>query len=243
MKNTLCHLLIINSFLLFPSKAQELPLGYILQYSQDFSKQTSIDDFNFSNPDSCKIAKGKNNYYLEITGNNNYKPSVKSPENLCILSKYMFGDFIMEVDFLSEANENDSSDICIFIGVRDSLKYYYVSLSSNTYVNMHDIFIVNNAPQASIATNINEEVKWDNKKWNKAIIKRDILTRTITVYINDISNPLIEAKDYTIVMGYIGFGTFKDPGKIDNIKIYAPTAIPEEINIFQNSNQQITNSK
>jgi hypothetical protein len=149
----------------------------------------------------------------------------------------MFGDFIMEVDFLSAGIENDSSDICIFIGLRDSLKYYYVSISSDTSVYMHDIFIVNNSPQVSISTNIDKGVKWDNKKWNRARIERNILTRTIAVYINNISNPLLEAKDQTLVMGYIGFGTFSGSVMIDNIKIYAPTAIPEETNIFQNSNK------
>jgi hypothetical protein len=44
-------------------------------------------------------------------------------------------------------------------------------------------------------------------------------------------------------MGYIGFGTSGGQGMIDNIKIYAPTSIPEETNIFQNSNKQTTNPK
>ena len=63
-------------------------------------------------------------------------------------------------------------------------------------------------------------------------VERDILKNTITVYINDMSNPVMVAKDRTLIMGYLGFGSIDTPGKIDNIKIWAPTFVPGETSIF-----------
>ena len=232
MKNNFCHLVVINLAILVSSNAQELPPGYILQYSQDFSMKNSIADFNFSNPDSWKISREMNNFYLEISEDSGYIPPAISPKNICLLSKYMFGDFILELDFLMEAKEFSQSDVCIFFGLRDTLKYYYVSLSLKANVDNHKILIVNNASQDTIATETNDRILPVNNKWNKAKIERNIVTKTITVYVNNMSNPLMEVKDKTLIMGYLGFGSFDGPCRLDNIKIYAPTAIPEKSDIF-----------
>jgi hypothetical protein len=36
-----------------------------------------------------------------------------------------------------------------------------------------------------------------------------------------------------LIMGYIGFGSISGQGRIDNIKIWAPTSIPEKLTIFK----------
>ncbi len=40
------------------------------------------------------------------------------------------------------------------------------------------------------------------------------------------------AKDKTFGAGYIGFGTFDDSGRIDNIKIYAPKMETKKSDFF-----------
>jgi hypothetical protein len=232
MKNYYYPLLIFNILFFVSSVAQELPLGYILQYKQDFSKKKSLDGFNLSSGDTWVVAREKQNFYLEFSKQSSYNPAVKSPKNIGILSRYIFGDFILEADLQPAGRENDSLDICIFFGMKDSLLYYYVHLTSYP-ADSQNICIVNNSDQKEIPAATYERAKWVANKWHKLRIERNIVTKTITVFVDNLSNPLIIAKDRTLMMGYIGFGSYNGPGRIDNINIYAPTAIHEETEIFK----------
>jgi hypothetical protein len=44
--------------------------------------------------------------------------------------------------------------------------------------------------------------------------------------------PVMTTRNPVLVMGYIGFGSFASAGRIDNIKVWAPTSIPEEADFF-----------
>ena len=111
------------------------------------------------------------------------------------------------------------------IGKLKGLKLVYIGVHNN---------VCNSLIEGCTKTGIkiSEGINWVNDKWNKVRVERDILKKTITVYINDMSNPVMVAKDRTLIMGYLGFGSIDTPGKIDNIKIWAPTFIPGETNIF-----------
>jgi hypothetical protein len=44
--------------------------------------------------------------------------------------------------------------------------------------------------------------------------------------------PIMEAEDKHFDFGYIGFGSFDDTGRYDNIKIWGPDLAPEKKNFF-----------
>ena len=46
------------------------------------------------------------------------------------------------------------------------------------------------------------------------------------------TTPIMTATDKTFGEGYIGFGTFDDSGRIDNIKIYAPQTTDKKSKFF-----------
>ena len=232
MKNHYYPLLFFNLLFFLSSHAQELPLGYILQYRQDFSKRNSLEGFNIASLNSWIVSREKQNFYLEFSGNSKYNPAVLSPKNIGVLSDYIFGDFILEADLQKAGLHNDSLDICILFGMKDSLCYYYVHLASHP-ADSQNIFLVNNASQKEITLITCKNAQMNNDKWHKVRIERDIVMKTITVFVNDMSYPVMIAKDRTLMMGYIGFGTFGGRGRIDNINIYAPTAIYEETDIFK----------
>ena len=220
------------SIVILISHAQELPLGYILQYSQNFSDKNSVADFNFSNPDSWKIILQKNNYLMKYSENSNYIVPAECPNIIGILSKQMYGDFIMDVDYMQPEGDNNQSNFCIIFGLKDSTHYCYIHLASKADENSHNVFIVNDTIRTKAGIRTNEDINWSYNKWHKVRVKRNILDKTITVYFNDMLKPAIEAKDRTFIMGYIGFGSADEPGMIDNIKIWAPTYVPGETNIF-----------
>jgi hypothetical protein len=231
MKKIIFLFLILNSIIII-SHAQELPLGYILQYSQDFSDKNAVADFNFSNPDSWKIVKQNNNSYLEFSEQSNYFPLVGCPNIIGLLSGQMYSDFILEADIMQTGEDNDLRNTCIIVSLKDSTHYYYIHLALKADENSNNVFLVNDTIRTKTGIKISKGINWINDKWNKVRVERDILKKTITVYINDMLNPVMVAKDRTLIMGYIGFGSIDTPGKIDNIKIWAPTFVPGETNIF-----------
>jgi hypothetical protein len=232
MKKNLFLLTICISIALFASFSQELPLGYILQYKQDFSGKNAIADFNFSNPDSWKIAKQNNNPCLEFSEKSNYFAPAGCPNIIGLLSKQMYGDFILEADIMQTGEDNDKRNTCIIVGLKDSTHYYYIHLASKSDENSNNVFLVIDTIRTKTGIKISEGINWINNKWNKVRVERDILKKTITVYINDMLNPVMVGKDRTLIMGYIGFGSIDSPGKIDNIKIWAPAFVPGEDKIF-----------
>jgi len=223
--------LIFNSIVIF-SQAQELPLGYILQYKQDFSGKNSIADFNFSNPDSWKIVQQKNSSYIEFSEKSNYLTPAGFPNVIGLLKGQMYGDFILEADIMQSSKDTDQRNTCIIVGLKDSSHYYYIHLTSKADENSNNVFLVNDTILTKTGIKISEGINWINNKWNKVRVERDILKKIITVYINDMFNPVMVGKDRTLIMGYIGFGSINAPGKIDNIKIWAPTFVPGGTSIF-----------
>jgi hypothetical protein len=231
MKKIILFSLILNSIVTI-NYAQELPLGYILQYSQNFSGKNSIADFNFSNPDSWKIIQQKNNSFIEFSEKSNYFAPAGCPNIIGLLSGQMFSDFILEADIMLTGEDNDQRNTCIIFGLKDSSHYYYIYLAPKADANINNIYLVTDTVKTKTGIKISEGINWINNKWNKVRFERDILKKTITVYINDMLNPVMVGKDRTLIMGYIGFGSIDTPGKVDNIKIWAPTFVPGRAHIF-----------
>jgi len=226
-------ILILLQFLAYAAKAQNVPEGYILQYEQNFSNSRALGDFRFSRPQSWSIVRAGNNYYLQYSSDSGYVPDVPSPENIGILSPFIFGDFIMELDVMPLSSGNGLKEICILSVVRDSLQYYYMQLANVTDSLSNGIFLVNRTTCSKISVSEPEPFAFTENKWNHVRIERDIVRRTFKVYWQNMPEPVMESRDFELVMGYIGFGGYAGSGGFDNIRIWAPTSIPEDCLIFQ----------
>ena len=90
--------------------------------------------------------------------------------------------------------------------------------------NAHNIFIVNKAPRTNIAKTTTQGVNWGLEVWHKVRLERNVAEGTIKVYFDDLREPIMTAEDKTFGEGFVGFGSFDDTGKVDNIKIWAPSA-------------------
>jgi hypothetical protein len=213
--------------------SQSIPDGYILVYQQNFSSDTALKDFKFSSPGSWKIKSLRENRILECSGQSTYAPGFTSPAIMGIINRHILGEFILEADLMMPAADQEGRGLCIFFSVRDSLHYYYVHLASQVNDSTHGIFLVKNAPRYKVSDWQTEGISWGNQKWHKVRVTRNIVNRSVKVYVDNMKNPVMTSRDPELVMGYIGFGSFHDPGFIDNIKIWAPTSIPEEAGFFK----------
>ncbi len=218
---------------IIPGHAQNIPDGYLLQYQQNFSAKNAVQDFKFSDAGSWRISVEKGNNFLEFTDTGLYQPPVLSPGIIAIVDDRIWGDFILEANVMQTGQEPAKRSMCILFSIKDSAKYYYVDLSSGSDENSNGIFLVNNKPVVKIGTDSIPGINWGNNKWHKVRIERNIVTRNVKVFFDNMEQPFMESTDWNLVMGYVGFGSFSDKGRIDNIKIWSQTSIPEPAGFFR----------
>ncbi|MEW6359598.1 MAG: hypothetical protein AB1696_24895 [Planctomycetota bacterium] len=210
----------------------EVPKGYRLLYSQDFESADAVKDFEFSDPAQWKVTKKDGRGVLEFGGKGAYKPKVRSPHVIGLISGRKFGDFILEVDLLQTGKEYGHRDMCIFFGFTDPSKFYYVHIATKTDDHAHNIFIVNDAPRTKISTKTTAGVDWGKDQWHKVRLERDASTGAVKVFFDDMAEPIMTAEDKTFPVGLIGFGSFDDSGLIANIKIWGKKMDKEKTDFF-----------
>ena len=224
----------------FPTPgATEIPTGYKLNYQQSFNDPSSLKDFVFSDPKAWRWTKEeKGGGSLELFGKSVYEPKHRSPFNIALLADKVFGDFILEVDLLSTVKPYPHQDMCLFFGFEATNKFYYTHIAVKPDPvkkdsHAHDIFIVNDAPRLAIASEISPGVVWGDNVWHKVRVVRKVSDGSIKVYFDDMAKPIMVADDKTFGTGGIGFGSFDDMGKIDNIKIWSPSVETRKMDFFK----------
>ncbi len=221
--------LIILSILLVPAGlSQKLPGGYILQYQQSFSDTKSLAHFSVVNPELWGIHKSGSNFYLQFAGTPGSVVRTFLPQNMAVLNNRIFGDFILEADVMPRIDTLGFGEICLFLGIKDQSRYYCVQLASRCDSLNHGIYVVRDSTLKKLTPSDVLPVVWKKNKWQKVRLVRDIVARTILIYVGDMEKPLLQAKDFALVMGSVGFGSFSGAGQVDNIRIWAPTVISEE---------------
>ena len=207
--------------------------GFPLAYEQDFENPASMNGFVFSDPESWFLTGGKGGgRSLEFAGKGNYQPRVSSPHSLGLIADYTFGDFVLEAEVMQTGREYGHRDLCIFFNFVDSAQFYYVNLASQADPNAHNVFIVNDAPRCNIAEQTTDGVQWIDGYWHHIRIERKTGEGTIKVFFDDMNNPVMIASDKTFNNGYLGFGSFDDSGKVDNIKIWSSDASKSDVPFF-----------
>ena len=220
------------------TQVQGLPGNYRLLYHQDFQKSVSIGDFAFTDPAAWRLATDGTNASLELFGKSRYEPKHRSPFNIALLADRIFGDFTLDVRIQSTIKSYPHQDMCLFFGFEATNRFYYTHIAARpdpikAESHAHDIFIVNDAPRLAIAESISPGVIWGENTWHQIRVERRLVDGTIKVYFDDLTRPIMVGHDKTFGPGYIGFGSFDDTGKIDDIRIYGPTSGIKKTSFFQ----------
>ena len=170
---------------------------------------------------------------MELFGKSEYDPRVRSPHNIAVIKGKKFGSFILEAELQQTGEEYGHRDLCIFFGLKDPSNFYYVHMASSADSHAHNIFLVNDAPRTNIANRTTEGVNWGtNEDWHKVRLERNIETGLIRLFFDDMNTPVMETEDKHFDYGHIGFGSFDDVGKFDNIRIWGPELAPEKEGLF-----------
>lgn len=201
---------------------KHVPEGYRLVYEQDFGKTRSLDDFVFSDPAAWRLGSTEEGEsFLELHAASNYKPKHRSPFNIALLKVGQVGSFVLDVDMKQVGREYGHRDLCVFFGFNDPDHYYYTHMATQGDQNAHQVFIVNDAPRTPVTTDRTKGVDWGTDIWRHVRVVRDAEEGTVAVYFEDMDKPVQVASDKNFASGYVGFGSFDDVGRIDNIRLWS----------------------
>ena len=146
---------------------------------------------------------------------------------MALIKGQNFGSFVLEADLQQTGRVYNHQDMCVFFGFQDKSHFYYTHISKAMDDHANNVFVVDGTPRLKISTKTNDGQNWKPQVWHKIRLERDIDTGTIRLFFDDMSQPVMEASDKRFGVGGIGFGSFDDSGKIDNIRIYAKTAVKQ----------------
>jgi hypothetical protein len=96
----------------------------------------------------------------------------------------------------------------------------------------HNVFIVNNEPRTRISPETTDGIDWGDNIWHKVRLVRELSDGTIELFFDDMAQSIMKAQDNTFGPGYIGFGSFDDSWRIDNIRIWSDKIEKKRAGIF-----------
>jgi hypothetical protein len=200
-----------------------IPDHYTLAYHQDFEGPNPLSDFVFTDPSAWTVKETDGNHSLALSAASDYKPPHRSPRNIALLAGYQFGSFVMEAQVQYTGRDYGHADQCLFFNVQDPAHYYYTHIGKAQDPHAHQIFGVDGKPRKKITSQSHTTgFPWQQGRWEKVRVVRDAQQGRIAVYIDDMDQPILEADDTRFGMGWLGYGSFDDRGRIDNIHIWAP---------------------
>ena len=233
MKKKLSIFIALVSICVAGFSQSTIPIGYELQYRTDFKTAEDLKDFEFSDPDVWELSPDcEGTHTLESLGKGDYEPPVRSPHVIALIADMQFKDFVLEANLQQTGKEYGHRDMCIFFNYVDPSHFYYVHIASKTDDHAHNVFIVNNEPRTKITQQNTDGVNWGNG-WHKVRLIRNTQSGKIELYFDDMETPIMTAEDKTFTNGYIGFGSFDDLGKVDNIRIWSLSSEKKKANIFR----------
>lgn len=212
----------------------QIPKNYNLVYSQDFESTNAIDDFEMTDDNVWQISKDSTGNCMELLSQSKYEPKVRSPFNIALIKDVLVGDFIFEIKLNQNGREYPHRDLCLMFGITNASNFYYTHIATKADEYANSIFIVNDEPRKSIATERTEGSNWGAiDSWHTVRIVRKVETGLIEIYFDDMSQPIMKSKDTHFNSGYLGFGSFDDTGKFDDIKIWAPRMLEKNEGVFK----------
>jgi hypothetical protein len=188
-------------------------------FKDDFEE--GLDKWSFTDAKAWQITDEDGDHVLELLGNSQYQPKVRSPLNIAWARDVNVGSFEMTVKVKQTGKEYGHRDMCFFFGKQDDEHFYYVHLATKADDHANSIFLVNGEPRVSIARKRTDGTIWDDQ-YHTVKITRDIESGAIAVYFDDMEEPCMYTEDTTFTSGTVGLGSFDDQGCFAEIDVKTP---------------------
>jgi len=199
------------------------PSGMPLLLAEDFEK--GAGRWQPTDPDAWKVLALDGNHVFALVKQSRYRPPYRSPANIALLKGVCVGDFVLQARVRTTTRSYPHRDMCVFFGYQDAAHFYYVHLGQRTDAHSNQIMIVDGAPRTKITIRTTRGTPWDGR-WHTVRVVRRTDDGTIEVYFDDMSKPVMVARNRRFLWGRIGLGSFDDTGYWDEVKLWGKKASP-----------------
>jgi len=191
--------------------AADDPMPVIAKFDFD---DGDMSKWQFSDPKAFGFKENGKGKALAVVGKSSLKPKFRSPLYYAILKEQIVEDFELTLSMKSTVKDYGHRDLCIFFGYAGPDHYYYIHMAKAADAHAHSVFLVNGADRVSIGQNRTKGVEWGDE-WRKIKVVRK--SAEVAVYFDDMTKPIMTAKDDTFKWGKVGVGTFDDAGMFDDL--------------------------
>jgi hypothetical protein len=147
------------------------------------------------------------------------QPPHRSPFNFVLLKDARFTDLSLTAKVRTTTRAYGHRDIVVVFGYQDTAHFYYAHFGEKADDHACQVFIVNDAPRTKISTKETTGIPWKEDVWHTIRVTRTAADGMIRVYFDDLDTPVMEARDTTLGAGQVGFGSFDDTARFDDVVI------------------------
>jgi len=193
--------------------ADDLPIVFEENFEKGADHWQPLDEKQWQ---IKKTDKGQ--VYSQHEKKSTYQPPHRSPTNVALLKDVTVGDLVLTAKVQSTHPDYGHRDAVIVFGYQDPAHFYYVHLGKQADDHANQIFIVNNEARKKISITSTSGTNWDDN-WHNVKVVRKVADGTIEIFYDDMTKPVMTAKDETFKWGRIGVGTFDDTSDWDDIVV------------------------
>jgi hypothetical protein len=204
-------LLLLSTFHL---ASQNLPVGYIEQYSNSCNNKSFFKTFIRNDSSLWKIEKNASLKILSLA-------NPDSTASIGLLDQMIFGEYIIEFDFHIDNCNSDSTAFSFLSSMKSATSFYAYAFSTDSI----GFFLIKKGFKTLLGKKAILKLKPD---WNKVRIEWNIISRNTKIIINNNQGNKIIFNNNQLVMGYLGFANGFKSSSIKNIIIWAPTCITDQ---------------
>jgi len=197
----------------FARAAEDLPVVFEETFEKGADHWQPLDEKQWQ---IKKTAKGQ--VYSQYVKESAYKPPHRSPTNVALLKDVTVGDLVLTAKVQSTHPDYGHRDAVVVFGYQDPAHFYYVHLGKQADDHANQIFIVNGDARKKISLTSTSGTNWDDN-WHNVKVVRKVSGGAIEIYYDDMTKPVMTAKDETFKWGRIGVGTFDDTSDWDDIVV------------------------
>lgn len=148
------------------------------------------------------------------------RPPVRRPTAYLFLEDHVWQD--VEFTVLAKSLEPDSvtnRDVILIFGYQDDTHYYYTHVCSSTDGTTHNIIMkVAGDQRTTIHRETLPEPRLTNDRWH-TIRVRHLSTGAIQVFVDDLEEALMTARDSAYPAGSVAFGAFDDRAVFNEVTV------------------------
>jgi hypothetical protein len=185
------------------------------------SFDAGLDRWQRLNPGNWEVQRDGDNPCLALVKSPALRPGVRRPAEYALVKDRAWRDVTIDLRVKSlRPSTLKGRDCVVIFGFQDDTHFYYVHLSNDANGSNHNVVMkVDGDQRTMLQTPLKPQPRLSDG-WHKVRVKH-LANGEITVWMDDLDKPLMQAKDTRYPQGAVGVGSFDDTAAFDDVKVVA----------------------